>query len=227
VTVGPAQRARRVFINCPFDQPFEPLFLAYVAGLVGLGLTPVTVLDLPSDGRSRLERLLDVVASCHSSIHDLSRVESSGGRSPVPRFNMPFELGIAVGQRATKRAGYRFFLFERKAFRLQKSSSDINGVDPHVHGGTARGILRELLGAFPREGPIAQPTTDDLQRVHRALVKAAEILKRENRASSVFTSTLSRGVVLAARQIVERLGLFRAKGVRAPRPRIDRRRRGR
>jgi hypothetical protein len=29
-----------VFLNIPFDQKYEPLFVAFIAGISGLGLTP-------------------------------------------------------------------------------------------------------------------------------------------------------------------------------------------
>jgi len=85
-----------VFINVPFDDEYEPLFLALIAGLVGLGFTPRSVLQIPPNQR-RLERILTQIKRCAFSVHDLSRVEPSGVRDPVPRFNMPFELGLACG----------------------------------------------------------------------------------------------------------------------------------
>ena len=84
-------RPTHVFINCPFDKNYEKLFLALIAGLTGLGLTPRCVLEIPPN-RSRLERLFELIERCASSVHDLSRVELSLRRPRVPRFNMPFEL---------------------------------------------------------------------------------------------------------------------------------------
>src|SRR5262249_45121589 len=139
-----------------------------------------------------------LLASCESSVHDLSRVELSGAKSPVPRFNMPFELGISVAQKFWTNERHKFFLFEDKAHRLQRSLSDINGVDPHAHGGKPLGVLRELGDAFPRRGSFRQPTTTELVKVHRLLRKAACRLKDANRARSVFTTHLCLELVLAA-----------------------------
>jgi hypothetical protein len=63
-----------VFLNVPFDKEYTSLFLALIAGLAGLGLTPRCVLEVPSGGRSRLERIFGLISSCSASIHDLSRV---------------------------------------------------------------------------------------------------------------------------------------------------------
>jgi hypothetical protein len=89
--------ARDVFINVPFDSRYEPLYLALITGLVGLGLKSRCVVEL-SHERHRLERILDLIAACPFSIHDLSRVQLAATMRGfrVPRFNMPFELGLAV-----------------------------------------------------------------------------------------------------------------------------------
>ncbi len=86
-----------VFINVPFDTKYERLYLALVTGVVGLGLTPRCVVEVPHD-RHRLERILALIGSCPFSIHDLSRVQLATTKKGfrVPRFNMPFELGLPL-----------------------------------------------------------------------------------------------------------------------------------
>src|ERR1051326_8248939 len=88
---------RHVFINVPFDAKHERIYLALIAGLVSFGLTPRSVLQIPANA-DRLRRLHDVISACAFSLHDCSRVQlSRAGGFRVPRFNMPFELGMAVG----------------------------------------------------------------------------------------------------------------------------------
>ncbi len=77
------------FLNIPFDQPFESLYLAYIAGLSGFGLLPQAVLQVPGHER-RLDRLIGLLRTCQYSFHDLSRVELDMRRPRTPRFNMPF-----------------------------------------------------------------------------------------------------------------------------------------
>jgi hypothetical protein len=81
---------RAVFLNCPFDISYEPLFIALVSSLVAIGRTPRCVLELPEVGAGRLARIIALIRDCPVSIHDLSRVGTPA------RFNMPFELGIAA-----------------------------------------------------------------------------------------------------------------------------------
>src|SRR5688500_13444601 len=90
------RRRRQVFLNLPFDdiRGYEDCFLAYVAGLLALGLVPRSVLEIPSGGRDRLTRIFRLMRECRYSIHDLSRIELRGGR--YPRFNMPLEAGMAT-----------------------------------------------------------------------------------------------------------------------------------
>src|SRR5271157_2636986 len=84
-----------VFLNIPYDPGFESLYLAFIAGLCGFGLIPRAVLQIPGSKR-RLDRILSLIRRCKISFHDLSRVELDRNRPPTPRFNMPFELGLAV-----------------------------------------------------------------------------------------------------------------------------------
>ena len=99
----PRRRAARprpdpifAFLNIPFDQRFEALYLAFIAGLSGFGLIPQAALQIPGS-RRRLDRLIDLLGTCQYSFHDLSRVELDSHSPKTPRFNMPFECGLAVG----------------------------------------------------------------------------------------------------------------------------------
>ena len=74
---------------------------------------PVVFWRFPAEARNRLERIFGLIASCGASIHDLSRVTLSAHLN-LPRFNMPFELGIAYSLSQMKQ--HSFFVFEEKAF---------------------------------------------------------------------------------------------------------------
>src|SRR5437667_161672 len=90
--MSPARSAKRanVFLNLPFDAQHEKIYLALIAGLAALGLTPRCVLEIQPTS-ARLTRLLRLISSCEYSIHDLSRVQLSPTAPRCPRFNMPFE----------------------------------------------------------------------------------------------------------------------------------------
>lgn len=89
---------RSVFINCPYDREFEPLFDAIVFATVCCGFLPRSALESGSVAESRMERITRAVFSSKYSIHDLSRCQGQGGEL-LARFNMPLELGIAMARR--------------------------------------------------------------------------------------------------------------------------------
>jgi hypothetical protein len=86
---------KAVFLNIPYDRAFRNLYLAYIVGIYQFELKPRVTLGIPGGAR-RLDRILDLIQSCPISIHDLSRVEMDRSAPATPRFNMPFELGLAV-----------------------------------------------------------------------------------------------------------------------------------
>lgn len=173
-----------VFLNIPYDQKFRSLYLAYIAGIVHLGLVPRVTLGLPGGAR-RLDKILAEIQGCRYSIHDLSRVGLD--RNPpfaTPRFNMPFELGLAVAWEKSNPGVHDWFLFEAKDHRIQKSLSDLNGTDPQIHGGTAAGVLRELSNIFRR--PQNQPTVPEMMGTFYAISRKAPRILKEAGAKSLF-----------------------------------------
>lgn len=153
-----------VFLNIPYDAPFSPLFLAYVAGITAFGLVPRATLEIPGSVR-RLDRIIALIRSCEYSLHDLSRVELDPTPPPTPRFNMPFELGLAVALDSTfPRRRHSWFIFETALWRIQKSLSDLNGTDAYIHSGTVEGVFRELAKAFVRI--TQQPTVEQMRTIY-------------------------------------------------------------
>ena len=60
-----------VFLNIPYDDRFRRLYLAYIVGLVHLGLEPRVPLGIPGGDR-RLDRIMDLIQGCRYSIHEQS-----------------------------------------------------------------------------------------------------------------------------------------------------------
>lgn len=195
-----ASRANNVFINVPFDEEYEPLLLALVAGLCGLGRTPRCVIEM-SAHRDRLDRIIDLIRECPASIHDLSRVELDPTPPRCPRFNMPFELGLAVAVAHLERR-HAWFILESKRHRLQKSLSDVNGHDPFVHGGTELGVLRAIRNMFRWSS--ARPDVRDLTGVLRDLKQEAMLLKRRNALPSLFEPAAFGQLLVTCQELVRR-----------------------
>ncbi len=187
-----------VFLNIPYDEEFRNLYIAYIVGLYQLDLVPHLASEIPG-GERRLNRILALIRSCRYSIHDLSRVELSSASSAVPRFNMPLELGMTITWQILNPDQYTWFVFESEPYRLQRSASDLNGTDPHIHKGSVEGVLSELRNAFWRED--APPVRRMLQAyrivensVENAFSKAGT---RHLYAKSVFKELCRYSVVLA------------------------------
>jgi hypothetical protein len=140
---------RNVFINCPFDDEYTPIFEAVVFTIHACGFRAVCARSRLNSSDVRLQKIVDLIARCRYSIHDLSRTQLDRV-SALPRFNMPLELGIDIGCRAFG-AGQReksFLIFDRDRFRFQTYVSDIAGQDIADHGNEpakAIGRVRDWL----------------------------------------------------------------------------------
>ncbi len=121
---------RNVFINCPFDDAYTPIFEAIVFTIQACGFRAMCARSRLNSGEVRLQKIIEIIGDCQYSIHDLSRTELDR-TSALPRFNMPLELGIDIGCRAYG-SGHQhksFLIFDRDRFRFQAYVSDIAGQD--------------------------------------------------------------------------------------------------
>jgi hypothetical protein len=143
-----AETRDKAFLNVPYDRRYERLYLAFIAGLSAFGLAPRATIELAGSQR-RLDRIIQLLRSCRYSFHDLSRVSLDRNPPATPRFNMPFELGLAAIPRRSR--AHDWFVFEEQRHRLMKSLSDLNGTDPHIHDGEPEGVLRALTRSAGHE----------------------------------------------------------------------------
>ena len=207
-SVAPDQH---VFLNVPFDKQYQPLFIALITGLTALGRKPHCVLEVPSAGQSRLDRTYRLLASCESSVHDLSWV-GRFGKFQLPRFNMPFELGMAFALAQDR--SHKFFVLERQRYRLQVSLSDLNGLDPHIHGGTQAGVLRCLLDCFGT--PAGTPPFSLLRTLASRLNRIVSGLQREQGFHTLFHPYAFRQMVDAASGLAKAEGLIEESSRKGP-----------
>ena len=119
--MSPAHSVKRanVFLNLPFDTQHEKLYLALIAGLSALGLTPRSVLEIQPTS-ARLTRLLQLISTCEYSVHDLSRVQLSPTAPRCPRFNMPFELGMTIAWAETAKRNHYWIVLESRKISSSK-----------------------------------------------------------------------------------------------------------
>lgn len=124
-----------VFINCPFDDDYEPFLRCVVFATIHCGFRARCAKEIDDSSQIRMETILKIIEECRLAIHDLSRTELDI-HTRLPRFNMPFELGLFLG---AKRFGNRrqsskaCLIVDHKRDRYQKFISDISGQDIRAH----------------------------------------------------------------------------------------------
>jgi hypothetical protein len=195
--VAKSKKSRaEVFLNIPYDYKFERLFLAYIAGISAYGMVPRATLEI-TDSSRRLEKILKLERSCAYSVHDLSRVQLDPDKPRVPRFNMPFELGLCVAD-ANRKDNQKpnWFVFEAVANRLDKSLSDLKGTDPRIHGATVRGVLSGLCNIFRRPG--RQPSVPQMLQIYRRLRKSQPAILKRAGSGTLYTKRVFGDVCVAA-----------------------------
>jgi hypothetical protein len=194
--------AKAVFLNIPYDEEFSGLYVSYVVGLYSLNLVPHIASEIPG-GVRRLERILALIQNCRYSIHDLSRVELGAKPGSTPRFNMPLELGMTISWADLNPDDHTWFVFESEPYRIQRSTSDLNGSDAYIHGGSPEGIFRELRNAFWREGA---PSVAKMMRAHRLAERGLrKVILPESGATSVYAAAVFQELCVLCSRLTELL----------------------
>jgi hypothetical protein len=145
-----------------------------------------------------LDRILELLAACRYSFHDLSRVQLSGG---APRFNMPFEVGLAVAT-ARWRPAHQWFLLEARPYRIQHPLSDLGGTDAYIHGDGPRRLLIALTDALVRTAK--QPALAELSRTFQLLSVEATGIRRKY--GTLFGARAFKDLVVVAVDFASREG---------------------
>lgn len=178
--------ARRVVLTAPIPT------VEQVARRLGRPFPHATI-EL-TGGQRRLDRITELLRSCEYSFHDLSRVTLDRTPPATPRFNMPFELGLAV---ALPPGRHEWFVFEQRRHRLTKSLSDLNGTDLHIHDGHLDGVLHALANALVRREH--RPSAAQWSAVYEDLCTAAVTIKLELQTHDLFEARAFDELRLAAR----------------------------
>lgn len=124
-----------VFINCPFDSQYMPLFEAVVFAVLDSGFIARCAKEVRDSGQVRIDKIFNIIRECRYGIHDISRTELDE-LNGLPRFNMPLELGMFLGARefGIRRQKKKLSLIlDRESNRYRAFCSDISGQDIEVH----------------------------------------------------------------------------------------------
>ena len=154
-----------VFINCPFDLGYRPIFDAIVFTICVCGFRARSALEVIDSGELRLTKIMRLIKDCRFSIHDLSRVELDA-ENDLPRFNMPIELGIAMGLKEYSRRAHTLLILDSERFRYQKFASDLAGLDIAAHGNIVERAIPRVRN-FLAVAQSALPTGDVIVEFYR------------------------------------------------------------
>jgi len=151
-----ADYERSVFVNCPFDKKYRYLFEAVVFAVHDCGYVARCALEVDDSSEARIEKIAKIIGDCRFGLHDISRTEPDLATG-LPRFNMPFELGLFLGAKRFGRAQHKqksCLILDVEQYRFQRFLSDIAGQDIAAHDGsvdTAISRVRDWLSdSIPR-----------------------------------------------------------------------------
>jgi len=164
------------FINLPYAQRYEKVYLAFIAGVSGYGLVPTAAVRDPSS-RYQLDRIFELISAAQYSFHDLSWMSLDRKAPRTPRLNMTFELGLAVALSRAPEADHQWFVFDTVPHRLDKALSDLGGIRPRIHDLSPPSVLRCLMNALARQEH--QPTFANLQAIYDVVERMARRIKKD------------------------------------------------
>lgn len=143
-----------VFINCPFSRDYDTHFKAILFVVIRSGFNPRCAREDDDGADIRYEKICRIISECKFGVHDISYTELYDGPLgdpdfPLPRFNMPFELGLFLGAKkfgGDVQANKKIVVFDRDEHRFRKFISDISGSDIKAHNNTTSGLIAVLSG---------------------------------------------------------------------------------
>jgi len=124
-----------VFINCPFDPDYQPIFDAILFAVHRCGFVLRCSKEFEDSSGVRIKNITQLIKESKYSIHDLSRV-TLDETARLPRFNMPLELGIFIGAMefgGKQHQEKKYLIIESEQFRFKQFISDLSGQDIQAH----------------------------------------------------------------------------------------------
>lgn len=191
---------KSVFINCPYDDAFVPLFHAIVLTIVARGFTPRCARESEGQADPRIIRIARGLTDSKYSIHDLSRFQGEGAQN-LARFNMPLELGISLGIRYLKEgtgSEHNWVALVPENFVHHRFISDLSGYDASAHDQQPATVIRKVA-AWLSIQPDFSPPTPTAMTIFEAYPAFSALLD-EARVSEL--GTLTWPAVLRSAQVV-------------------------
>jgi hypothetical protein len=162
--------ARQVFLNCPFDDGYRPIYDALIFTVIACGFVIRCSREREDGGEVRFAKIIEIIRGSQFSIHDISRVEVDKDTG-LPRFNMPMELGLFLGAKHcasdSRQKKKRCLILDTEKFRYQKFISDIAGQDIRAHQGKPEDALAETRHWLASVRKRTLPGPAELTRVYK------------------------------------------------------------
>lgn len=170
-----------VFINCPFDKSYAPLFQALVFTVYACRFRPRSAREMDDSGEVRIEKIFGIIEDCRYGIHDISRTQLDP-KHRLPRFNMPLELGLFLGAKRYGGSAHkqkRILIFDTEQYRYQKFISDLAGMDIHEHKNDVSRLIRETRDWLASVSRRTLVSGARILKIHKRFVKAYPAILRE------------------------------------------------
>jgi predicted house-cleaning noncanonical NTP pyrophosphatase (MazG superfamily) len=154
---------KNVFINCPFDEDYRPLLQALLFTISFCGFHPRIACEQSDSGKIRVNKIIDLIKESQYGIHDISRMERLA-EGDLPRFNMPFELGLEFGCKcfASGRSNFKLkkcLVLEKEQYRYKQVLSDISGSDIKHHNLEPEKLVKAVRDWIVENIDVNQPSS--------------------------------------------------------------------
>ncbi len=113
---------------------------------------------------------------------------------------MPFELGLACAIREMGRT-HQFHIFDSKPHQLQVHLSDINGVDPKIHGAKPDGVIKAVLDILDKPG--GAPSAKQVMELYVELSRLVPLLKDEHKRTDLLGKRIYGELVALGTEIAQ------------------------
>ena len=128
------------------------MFRSIVFAITRSGFRARCALEVDDASMNRWASICDIVDQCRYGIHDISRTELDGD-PPLPRFNMPLELGLFLGAKRfgdTIQKRKRCLVMDTENYRYKRFISDLAGQDIRGHRNDP-GVCIEAVATWLRK----------------------------------------------------------------------------
>lgn len=137
-----------VFINCPFDVTYKPLFWATIFTIHDCDFTARCALEEDNAGDVRIQKIIKIIDECRYGIHDISKADLDQ-HSQLARFNMPLELGLFLGAHhfappKSYNKNKRSMIMDIEQYRYQMFISDLSGQDIKAHNSEIGRVIQNI-----------------------------------------------------------------------------------